>query len=176
METANTMSLKENNMNYDMQQLMNITGQTAMNVQNMNNQLGIVIHTVNSLSNDVNSIRADIVQLKENEEITTTQQEVINERAKKQICEILGNDPLERQKYYRVFIQRLYADTRRYAGLGSKIARTEKCDYQRCIDYIESWVPAPEVKTKLREKADANAKARLEARKLGYVESKRESA
>ena len=72
-----------NNNNFDIQQLINITGQTALNVNNMSKQLGIVASAVNNLSEDVNLMKNDILQLKENEEITTTQQETINELARK---------------------------------------------------------------------------------------------
>ena len=154
--------------NFDMQQLMNITGQTAMNLNNMSKQLGVVATAVNSLTDDVSAIKDDIFQLKMNEEITTTQQETIIELARKRVLEIIGDDPLEVKKYFKIFIQRLYKDTRQNAGLGSKIARTKKCDYQRCIDYIEAWIPSCGC-AELRAKADANAKARLEAKKLGYI-------
>ena len=156
------------NGNFDMQQLMNITGQTAMNLNNMSKQLGVVASAVNSLTDDVSTIKDDIFQLKMNEEITTTQQETIIELARKRVLEIIGDDPLEVKKYFKIFIQRLYKDTRQNAGLGSKIARTKKCDYQRCIDYIEAWIPSCGC-AELRAKADANAKARLEAKKLGYI-------
>lgn len=154
--------------NFDMQQLMNITGQTAMNLNNMSKQLGVVATAVNSLTDDVSAIKDDIFQLKMNEEITTTQQETIIELARKRVLEIIGDDPIEVKKYFKIFIQRLYKDTRQNAGLGSKIARTKKCDYQRCIDYIEAWIPSCGC-AELRAKADANAKARLEAKKLGYI-------
>ena len=165
------MNYENNNLecgNFDMQQLMNITGQTAMNINNMSRQLGVVASAVNTLTDDVNSMKDDITQLKMNEEITTTQQETINASAKRRVLEIIGNDPLEVQKYMKIFIQKLYADTRQEAGLGSKIARTRKCDYQRCIDYIEAWTPSCGCAA-LRSRADANAKARLEAKKLGYI-------
>jgi len=89
------------------------------------------------------------------------------ESAQKRVVEIIGDNPLEREKYFKIFIQRLYKDTRQSAGLGSKIARTRKGDYQRCIDYIEAWIPSCGC-AELRAKADAYAKARLEAKKLGY--------
>ena len=87
-----------NNENFDMQQLMNITGQTAMNVNNMSKQLGVVATAVNSLTDDVNTMKEDIIQLKENEEITTTQQEMIIELARKRVIIIIGDDPLEIKK------------------------------------------------------------------------------
>ena len=100
--------------------------------------------------------------------MTTTQQETIVELAQRRVSEIIGNDPLERKKYFKIFIQRLYKDTRQNAGLGSKIARTRKGDFQRCIDYIEAWIPSCGC-AELRAKADANAKARLDAKALGYT-------
>lgn len=167
-EMMNYVNNNVTNENFDMQQLMNITGQTAMNLNNMSKQLGVVASAVNSLTDDVSTIKDDIFQLKMNEEITTTQQETIIELARKRVIEIIGDDPLEVKKYFKIFIQRLYKETRQNAGLGSKIARTKKCDYQRCIDYIEAWIPSCGCAS-LRAKADANAKARLEAKKLGYV-------
>lgn len=124
-------------------------------------------NTVDRLNQKMVGLGNDIEQLKLNEEITTTQQEIITETAKKRIIEIIGNDPLEQEKYFMIFIQRLYKETRKNAGLGSKISRTHKRDYQRCIDYIEAWIPSCGC-AELRAKADANAKARLEAKKLGY--------
>lgn len=124
-------------------------------------------NTVSGISETMAGLSDDINQLKLNEEVTTTQQEIIVESAQKRVVEIIGDDPLEREKYFKIFIQRLYKDTRQSAGLGSKIARTRKGDYQRCIDYIEAWIPSCGC-AELRAKADANAKARLEAKKLGY--------
>lgn len=124
-------------------------------------------NTVSGISESMTGLSDDINQLKLNEEVTTTQQEIIVESAQKRVVEIIGDNPLEREKYFKIFIQRLYKDTRQSAGLGSKIARTRKGDYQRCIDYIEAWIPSCGC-AELRAKADAYAKARLEAKKLGY--------
>lgn len=70
--------------NYDMQQLMNITGQIGMNVKSMSNQLGIVTSAVNGLTDEVGKITGRIDQLELNEEVTTTQQETITEELKKE--------------------------------------------------------------------------------------------
>ena len=130
--------------------------------------LGGLSKVVDGVDGKVETLGNDIEQLKLNEEVTTTQQETIVESAQRRVSEIIGNDPLERKKYFKIFIQRLYKDTRQNAGLGSKIARTRKGDFQRCIDYIEAWIPSCGC-AELRAKADANAKARLEAKALGYM-------
>ena len=123
--------------------------------------------TVATVKDDVTTLSNDMEQLKLNEEVTTTQQETILEVAKKRICEIIGDDELEQKKYFKIFIQNLYKDTRENAGLGSKISRTRKGDFQRCIDYIEAWIPSCGC-AKLRAKADRNAEVRRKARELGY--------
>lgn len=153
---------------YDIQQLMNITGQTAMNLSQMSKQMGVITTAVSTMQTDIDGLvnRMDNLELKE--EITTTQEENIKECACKRVISIIGDDPLEKQKYFRIFIQSLYKDARRFAGLGSKISRTRKCDYQRCIDCIEAWIPECGCSA-LRARADANARARIEAREMGYV-------
>lgn len=154
--------------NYDLQELINITGQTALNINQMSKQMGILTSSISTIQNDIGNLTNRMDTLENIEEITTTQTEMIVESARKRILQIIGDDPLEVQKYFRVFIQSLYKDTRKFAGLGSKIARTRKCDYQRCLNYIEAWNPCCGCAA-LRAKADANAKARLEARMLGYT-------
>ena len=154
------------------QQQLNNAKDISIVIQKINEQ-GVVVaglaKSVVGIQDEVRDIAADVTQLKMNEEVTTTQETMLRECAQKRISEILGNDPLERQKYFKIFIQSLYRDTRQYAGLGSKISRTRKCDYQRCLDYMESWLPKCGFK-ELRSKADRNAKARLEARASGYVD------
>lgn len=164
----NEMMKNTTNENIDLKQIENIVGQTAMNVNGISKQMGIIATAVDSMRTDIGGLKDRMDYLELNEEITTTQQETIIELARKRVLEIIGDDPLEVKKYFKIFIQRLYKDTRQNAGLGSKIARTKKCDYQRCIDYIEAWIPSCGC-AELRAKADANAKARLEAKKLGYV-------
>ena len=164
----NEMMKNNTNDNIDLKQIENIVGQTAMNVNGNSKQMGIIATAVDSMRTDIGGLKDRMDYLELNEEITTTQQETIIELARKRVLEIIGDDPLEVKKYFKIFIQRLYKDTRQNAGLGSKIARTKKCDYQRCIDYIEAWIPSCGC-AELRAKADANAKARLEAKKLGYI-------
>ena len=169
------MNYENNNLettNFDMQQLMNITGQTAMNINHMSRQLGVITSAVDNLTYDVNSMKDDIYQLKLNEEITSIQKDTIKLAALKKVIRYIGDDPEEKEKYFKIFIHRLYADTRRNAGLNSRIEMTKKRDYQRCIDYIEAWIPCGGCSS-LKARADENAKARVKARQLGYLEQKK---
>lgn len=163
------------------EEIMNLVGETAnlaaqntqstsvilKRIEDQDKLLGGLSRTVSSIGEDVSNISGEIEQLKLNEEVTTSQQETIIEAARKRVCEILGSDEFEQKKYFRIFVQRLYTDTRKNAGLGSKIARTKKGDFQRCIDYIESWIPSCGC-AELRNKADKRAIAKVKAKELGY--------
>lgn len=146
------------------------TENTAVILDKLNAQerlIGGLSNTVNDIGKDVGRLGTEIDKLKLNEEVTTTQQETIIEAARKRVCEILGSDEFEQKKYFKIFVQKLYGDTRKNAGLGSKIARTRKGDFQRCIDYIESWIPSCGC-AELRNRADKRAEARRKAKELGY--------
>ena len=163
----NFLSKNNDDGNYDMQALMNIVGQSATTTNQISQQLGLVVNSVNNLQSDMRGIKNDIDQLKLNEEVTTTQQENIIEIARRRVCEILNFDNDEIHKYMKTFISRLYTNARTYAGLGSKISRTKKGDYQRVVDFIEAWEPK-EGCVNLKVMADERAESRRKAKEQGY--------
>lgn len=155
-----------NDGNFDMQMVINLMGQNAMTVQGMNKQLGIVATKVSSIENDVNGMKDEIYQLKNNEEITTEQAANIRRAAHKRVNDILGTDE-EKAKYFRTFIVCLWTDVRKNAGCGSTYYATKKCNYQRVIDYIEAWIPSCGI-SELKRHTDEKAKARRKAKEEGY--------
>lgn len=159
---------KNNNENFDMQQLMNITGQTAMNINNMSRQLGIVASAVDNIRTDVDGLTGRMDRLEQKEEITTEQAATINRAVRKRVGEILGNNEEDLVKYRRIFSARLYGDARKCAGLGNTYPATKKENFQRVIDYIEAWIPSCGC-VELKKKADLQAEARRNAKELGYT-------
>lgn len=95
----------ESNVNYDMQQLINITGQTAMNINNMSRQLGVVASAVDSIRTDVDGLTDRMNNLEQKEEVTTEQAATINRVIRKRIGDILGNNEEDLAKYRRIFLQ-----------------------------------------------------------------------
>ena len=106
--------------------------------------------------------------IEEAEEITTAQNENISTAVKRRIFEILGDDPNDIQRYYRTFAMRLYGNARKVSGMGSKVSRTRKRDYQRVLDFVEAWAPVGGC-ANLKMEADRKAEARVLARQLGYI-------
>lgn len=154
--------------NFDMQQLMNITGQTALNINNMSRQLGIVASAVDGIRTDVDGLTGRMDRLEQKEEVTTEQKETIKRALYKRCYEILGNDPFEIEKYFSGFVSNGWSDGKKYAGIGAKYEETKKENFQRAIDYFESWIPSCGC-SKLKAKIDNRAEARRKAKELGYT-------
>lgn len=164
---------KIKNENVDMQTLMNLmnqnavtVGQNAMTVSSMSQQLGIVVTKVSSIENDVNGMKDEIYQLKNNEEITTEQAANVLRTAHQRISTILDTDE-EKAKYYRVFISRLWSDLKANAGCGHSYSSTKKCNYQRVLNHIEAWIPSCGI-SELKRRVDEKAKAKKQTREEGY--------
>lgn len=169
-----------NDMSYD--EIREMLGQTALVAKSNTESTAVVLKRleaqetlINGISKTVDSLNSNMGVMNDRMdkfeyqiEITTTQVEDIKRNARRRVYEILGGDDYEHEKYYRTFIGRLYSDTRKFAGLGSKIDRTRKGDYQRCMDYIEGWTPTGGSKN-LKDEIDKKAKARKKAKKNGYV-------
>ncbi len=134
----------------------------------INKKTDALIAAVTSVQDKLNGHEDRIEQLELNEEIKTTQVFNIRTAAKTRVFNILGEDVLDYQKYFRYFISRLYSDAKKYAGLGSTISTTRKCDYQKVIDYIEAWIPKKGC-VEFKREIDEKAAAKRKAKDLGYT-------
>lgn len=143
--------------------------------KNLEQVSGILSTTIPALQEDVLSVTQqvgqmsqDIIDLKENEEITTAQSENIQRAAKRRVYEVLGSGCDDYSRYYRVFIKRLYTEAKQRAGLGSSISRTRKGDYKVVMNFIEVWIPACGV-SELKEYVDRMAASKKKAITEGYT-------
>lgn len=130
--------------------------------------IGNLTKSVADIDTAIKQLNDDFEIFKLNEEVTDAQATSIRSACERRVCEILGENALERKKYFNIFIKNLYKDARKYGVLGSKIATTKKGNFQRCIDFAESWVPSCGC-VALKERADRNAEANRKAKELGYL-------
>jgi len=137
-------------------------------IKTQHQAIGNLTKSVSDIDTTVKKLNDDFENFKLNEEVTDAQATSIRSSCAKRVCEILGENALDRKKYFNTFIKNLYKDARKYGVLGSKITTTKKGNFQRCIDFAESWVPSCGCAT-LKERADRNATANREAKKLGYI-------
>lgn len=137
-------------------------------IKTQHQAIGNLTKSVSDIDTTVKKLNDDFEIFKLNEEVTDAQATSIRSACERRVCEILGENALERKKYFNIFIKNLYKDARKYGVLGSKIATTKKCNFQRCVDFAESWVPSCGC-VALKERADRNAEANRKAKGLGYL-------
>lgn len=135
---------------------------------NTNKQIDILSTEVKGLKDQYTDLNDRMNTIEMKEEITTEQCNKIKTTACIRIYSILGEDKIDRQKYFNSFIRRLYSDAKKYSSLGNAISTTKKGDYQRVINYIEAWTPTGGI-SKLKREVDDNSKARKMVRELGYI-------
>lgn len=157
------------NVNFDMQELMNLCGQNMMTVNQMSAQMGIVVNKVNSLDKGMSLLtdRMDRFELKS--EIDSDQEERLRQAVNRRVAELLHHDPYEFTKYSRRFFARCWSDAKRYGGVAASYKSTKKENYQRALDYIEAWEPN-EGCAAFKDKIDEAARLKKKAQDEGYLD------
>lgn len=166
--------------NFDIQTIQNLIGetatqaaknaqlnaQTAMSVAHMSDQLGIVMTKVNTHDDKIISMENRLDVLEYRSEVSGDMIDNIKATASRRVNDILGGNELDKQKYSKIFFSTLYTEAK-YVGLHKPIKNTQKGDYQRVIDFIESWIPISGIAA-LKMKVDIKAQNRREAKEMGY--------
>lgn len=133
----------------------------------LNSKINDMDSRFNSLSSSLDSLSSRTSTLENDTEITTEQADAITSTAQYRVYEILGDDPVDHQKYFRGFIRRLYSDAHRNAGLAKRIARTPRKSFEEALQYCREWYPDPSAE-ELKSYIDRVATARQQAKAAGY--------
>lgn len=135
----------------NMNQLLQITQNTAMSVNAQAKQMGLILGTVEELKQDVGSIKGELANLKQETTVTRFQANRIQSAIHSRVASLLklkfdggkvADESIETDHKYRGgFISRCYTDARRKSKLGTPYYMTLRCDFNEVIEYIESWEP-----------------------------------
>ena len=184
METLLSAGGSGDSRNFDLQQLMNLMGQQAMNVNAMfkhvnamSQQLGIVAEDVKVMKSEFQEVKNEVNSMKENERITHAQANQIKAYAGKRVFSFLSlpekrsewtnEDYLKYRKYSSGVYGCLYREVKRKGHLENPLSETKKCNFQSALDDIEAWSPASG-KSELFAEIDKKAVANKTAREMGY--------
>ena len=143
----------------DSSDLLKVAQLNTMNINGLSQQMGIVSKAVTALKDEMNELRAEMVDvksdiggLKDDQFVDLIKADNIKKSAQSRVAELLeiefdergGVTPESRYDYthyYAKFIGRLHVDAR-HAGLeGPRIYATPRKTYQALIDFINDWVP-----------------------------------
>lgn len=135
----------------DLNQLLQITQNTAMSVSAQSEQMGLVLRTVNDLKEDVSSIKDEMSVLKHETTVTRAQANRIQSAIHDRVNKLLGiafdggkvaDSSIRTDVLYRSgFLSRCYADSRKRSKLGTPYYATLRCDFNEVMEYIEAWEP-----------------------------------
>lgn len=161
------------NNNFSMQDVVNLIGKQAINV----NQILLVVGDV---QREMATVKNDITHLKDQFntiDVSNEQRNAIRRKASKRVYETLGvpsdtrlftkKDHLMVSKYSKALHGRIYHDVRRLGHLVYPIGNTRKLNYQQVINELEAW-ELEEGLDNFTHNVDMRAEANRIAGKMGY--------
>lgn len=163
--------------NFSMQELMNLVGQTNLNVNQIAVKVQDVSKKVDSFEESMLRIENRMDGLENREEITYEQQNTIDSLVSQVVYSRLGigNEPakwsvkerLINKKYGRLFRSRLRREVSNKGHLAFPFRTTKKGNFVDACKDIEAWQPRYGIEA-LKREADDNAIADKIAKEQGY--------
>ena len=131
--------------------LMKVVQLTAMNVQGISQQMGILTTAVQDLQTDMTSVKDRMQNYEDELRITRSQGKALKKSILNRVSVLLNisfvnghvaDECIETdQKYRGGFISRCYVDAKQSGLMAECYWETARRDYDRCIEFIEAWVP-----------------------------------
>lgn len=135
----------------NMDQLLQITQNTAMSVSAQSKQMGLILDNINDMKQDMSVIKDEMEVLKHETTVNRHQVTRLQNAIYQRVAKLLGlqfdggrvadQSIVTDMRYRSKFISRCYVDARRKSKLGTPCYATLKCDFQETLDYIEAWEP-----------------------------------
>ena len=138
----------------DMSQLLQITKNTAMNINGLSQQMGLINARMNTFNDRLDSIQESVDGVKAEITVTRSQANRLRRSIHERVAVVLK---LKREggrvadcsihddtAYRKAFISRLYFDAREKSKLGTPYYDTLRADFAETMDYINAWFPEVE--------------------------------
>lgn len=135
----------------NMNDVMEALKLSAMTSQRTSEQMGLIVTKVGNLEEKVAVIEDRQNALESSQRINRSQGKNLKRAVFGRVNDLLkirfeggkvAADSIETDRKYRGgFIARCYTDAKRAGLMAECYWETAKADYDKCIEYIESWVP-----------------------------------
>ena len=123
----------------------------AMSIKGLSEQMGLVSSKLNEHERRLEETESAIKTIRDNERINRSQGKQIKRAVIGRVNDLLkirfeggrvADDCVDIDRKYRGgFIARCYTDAKRAGLMAECYWETARADYDKCIEYIESWVP-----------------------------------
>lgn len=134
-----------------MNEVMEALKLSAMTSQRVSEQMGLLTTKVNQHEEKIQALEDKQAYYENNLRITRSQGKNLKRTVIGRVNTLLGirfdggkvaDDCIETdQKYRGGFISRCYTDAKRAGVMAECYWETPRSDYDKCIEYIEAWVP-----------------------------------
>lgn len=131
--------------------LMQMVQLTAMNVNGISEQMGLMLSRVNQNAERIVAIEDRLTSHERSETINRAQCRRIRKSVVGRVNDVLGiefdggkvaDSCVGIEVAYRGgFIARCYSDAKNHSKMGESYADTLRIDFDEVMEYIESWVP-----------------------------------
>lgn len=144
-------SVNESIQPYDPDDLMKAIQLTAMNVNGISEQMGLMLSKVNANTERITDLENRITAHEHTETINRAQCRRIRKSIANRVNYLLkirfdggkvADESIADEVRYRgPFISRCYTDAKNHSKMGESYTETLKTDFGEVMDYIESWTP-----------------------------------
>lgn len=134
-----------------MNEIMEALKLSAMTSQRVSEQMGLLTTKVNQHEEKIQALEDKQAYYENNLRITRSQGKNLKRTVIGRVNTLLGirfeggkvaDDCIETdQKYRGGFISRCYTDAKRAGVMAECYWETPRSDYDKCIEYIEAWIP-----------------------------------
>jgi hypothetical protein len=134
--------------------LMKMVQLTAMNVNSISEQMGLVLTKVNNHDERIVALEDRMTSHERTETINRAQARRIKKAVVEQVNKVLGikyeggkvaDECVRTEVLYRSgFIARLYTDAKNHSKMGGSYTETLKVDFDEVMEYIAAWRPEVE--------------------------------
>lgn len=138
----------------NMNELLQVTQNTAMSVNSLSEQMGLMVGRVNENTKRIVALEDRMTSHERSETITRIQDKRLVSEIHSRVAYLLkieyeggrvaDNSVSDDINYRGAFINRCYVDARNKSKLGQPHYATLKVDFDEVLEYVSSWVPEVE--------------------------------
>ena len=142
------------NTSMDMNTLLKVTQNTAMSVNGLAEQMGLVVNRVNENTQRIIALEDRMTSHERTETINRAQARRIKKSVIERVNKVLdikyeggkvADECVRVDVLYRGgFISRCYTDAKNHSKMGGSYTETLKVDFDEVIEYIDAWKPEVE--------------------------------
>lgn len=136
---ANNMMLAfpEDSEDFDLNKLLQITQNNAMNNMSLSNQMGVMANTMGEHSRQIAILNDRLTQHEHTVTLTNYQTKQMYQAVGHRVTELVGYP----NPYYGRFKRKLWNDAKAHSKMAQEYKFTLQIDFDEVMEYIGSWYP-----------------------------------